>query len=76
MAVRIAGADLAAARRDARGAIMMSLRSAIGVAWGFLAVTVSVGCETSFKARTAPAMIGLERVGERVPEAARASDKQ
>jgi hypothetical protein len=167
-------------RRDAREAIMMSLRSPIGVAWGFFAVTVSVGCarhdaaasraamvetgsadpaalagmwegevwetpsfylqgvrrvavtvssggswtassagavcatgtatardglvildgdpvgpdrcvprslkiedgrmwaafETSFKGRTAPAMIGLERAGERVPEAARASDKQ
>jgi hypothetical protein len=32
--------------------------------------------ETSFKGRTAPAMIGLERVGERVPEAASASEKR
>jgi hypothetical protein len=180
MAVRISGADLAAARGEVREALMMSLRSAIEVAWGFLAVTVSVGCarhdaapvsaamvetrsadtgplegvwegevwetasyynqgvrrvevrvsnsgswtassggtvcatgtattrdglvildghpvgpdlcvprslkigdgrmwavfETSFKGRTAPATIRLERVGERVPEGARASDKQ
>ena len=31
--------------------------------------------ETSFKGRTAPAMIGLERARERVPETTRASDK-
>ncbi len=52
---------------------MMNLRRVIGlVAWSFLAVCVPVGCAHHDAAASRTAMVG----GERVSEAARASDKQ